>query len=139
MLRRFFTAVVVLVALAIIYLVAYTAVSLAWFGLVGANPKIGPEDIGVPLVIYHLVTTGLASGLVGLLASAVGNPNRSGRWVIRVGTVAVTAGFIAIYVLGFGGRPDQNPFYILVPVLAAVALRATSDRRTVRAPAGTAL
>jgi hypothetical protein len=115
-------AVGALVAAAVAYFVVYLGVFLAWFGITGANLKIGPSDLGVPGLVFHLTTTGIAAVAAGAAATLV--LERSIAALVRIigGTVAVTMAVVTVHVLALDGHPDQSPYHVAVTAMVAVAL-----------------
>lgn len=120
--KLFALAVGGLVAAAVAYFVVYLGVTYVWFGLTGANPKIGPSDLGVPLLVFHLTTTGTAAVAAGAAAALV--LERSAAALVRIigGTVAVTVAVVTVHVLALDGDPDQSPYHVAVAAVVAAAL-----------------
>lgn len=114
--------IVSFVTAAVLYYVVFIAVSLAWYDLADANPKIGPSDLDVPEILFHLVTTGIAALATGLVGGGILTRSWAGTGLVVAGTIAVTATFVAIYVLSFDGEPDQLPFLPAISVVTAVIL-----------------
>lgn len=121
--------IVAFVAAAVLYYVFYISVSLTWFDLADANPKIGSSDLEVPAILFHLVTTGIAALATGLVAGWILTRSWAGTRLVASVTVAVTAIFIAVYVLAFDGEPDQFPFLPAISVVTAVILGVAVKQR----------
>ncbi len=121
-----------LVAAAVAYFVVYLGVFFAWFEITGANVKIGPSDLGAPVLLFHLATTGLAAVAAGAAAAMV--LERSVAALVRIigGTVVVTVAVVAVHVLALDGDPDQSPYHVAVAAVLAAALGVVRTARTRR-------
>ena len=121
--------ILTLVTAVITYYAAYLAVYFAWFGITDANFKIGPSDLGIPEIIFHLVTTAVAAAVAGLVAGGILTRSWAITPLVAGGTVVVVAAFIVFYTLVLDGHPDQSPIHAPVAAAAAVLLGGTLSRQ----------